>query len=296
MGILDEIKASFKSGSTLTKLIYINLAVFLAVKIATVFSFLFQLENVSNSMVYWLSVPADAQLLIGRIWSIFTYMFLHQDFLHILFNMLVMFWFGRIFLHYFDGKKLLSVYLVGGIFGAALYILFFNALPVFQDYVSRSMMLGASASVMAIVVASAVYVPNYTVNLMFLGPVKLKHIAAVYIVMDILSIASDNSGGHIAHLGGALLGFIYIWQYKKGRNFTKGFDRFMDSLFALFKPRKTKKFKVTHKKSMTDMQYNKQKAVSQEDMDRILEKISKYGYDKLTKQEKETLFKMGNKN
>ena len=294
MSIYDEIKGSFKSGSTLTKLIYINLAVFLAVKIVSVFFFLAS-SSQTFSLVNWLAVPADLTNLLHRPWTIVTYMFLHEGFLHILFNMLWLYWFGQIFLSYFDDKKLLSVYLVGGLAGAALYILAFNVFPVFEQITPISFALGASASVIAIVIATSVYAPNHKINLMFFGPVALKYIALVTILIDVLSIASSNAGGHIAHLGGALFGYLYISQLKRGKNMTKGFDHFMDKIFSLFKPRP--KIKVTYKRPMTDMErdieYNKAQAAKQEDIDKILDKIAKSGYSSLTKKEKEILFKNG---
>ena len=294
MSIYDEIKGSFKSGSALTKLIYINLAVFLAVKIVSVFFFLAS-SSQTFSLVNWLAVPADLTNLLHRPWTIVTYMFLHEGFLHILFNMLWLYWFGQIFLSYFDDKKLLSVYLVGGLAGAALYILAFNVFPAFEQITPVSFALGASASVIAIVIATSVYAPNHKINLMFFGPVALKYIALVTILIDVLSIASSNAGGHIAHLGGALFGYLYISQLKRGKNMTKGFDRFMDKIFSLFKPRP--KIKVTYKRPMTDMErdieYNKAQAAKQEDIDKILDKIAKSGYSSLTKKEKEILFKNG---
>lgn len=288
MSIADEIKQSFKSGSSLTKLIYINLAVFLVVKLIAVFYFLLSVEN-SFSLVSWLAVPADLSNLAYKPWTIFSYMFLHQDFLHILFNMLWLYWFGQIFLHYFDNKKLLSVYLVGGLAGAFVYILTFNIFPVFADILPVSYALGASASVIAIVIAVSVYAPNHTIYLLFFGPVKLKYIALVTIIIDVISIASTNAGGHLAHLGGALFGYFYIMQFKKGRNITRLFDRFMDFIFSIFKPRP--KIKVTYKRPVDDFEYNKSKAQKQAEIDKILDKIAKSGYESLSKQEKETLFK-----
>ncbi len=288
MSIIDEIKKSFKSGSALIKLIYINIAVFLAVKLIGTFITLLQL-NTGFSLVTWFAVPADLNNLIYKPWTIFTYMFLHQDLLHILFNMLWLYWFGMIFLSYFDNKKLLSVYIVGGLAGAALYILSFNIFPLFDQVLPMSYALGASASVIAIVVAISVYAPNHTINLLFFGPVKLKYIAIISIVLDVLSIASSNAGGHIAHLGGALFGYLYISQLRKGKNITKGFDRFMDKIFSLFKPQD--KFKVTYKRPVSDYEYNKDKATKQKGVDEILDKIAKSGYDSLTKKEKEILFK-----
>jgi len=291
MGIADEIKQSFKSGNNLIKLLYINIAVFLAVKIVGVIFFLLSAEQ-TFSIANWFAVPADFSNLIFKPWTIFTYMFLHIDFFHILFNMLWFYWFGMIFLSYFDEKKLLSLYLVGGLAGAALYILAFNIFPVFSNVLPDSLALGASASVIAIVIAVSVYAPDHTIHLLFFGPVKLKYIAIVTIAIDIISIASSNAGGHIAHLGGALYGYLFVQQYKKGKNINKGFDRFMDKLFTLFKPKP--KIKVTYKRPMTDIEYNKEKVNKQKEVDRILDKIAKSGYDSLTKKEKEILFKNSN--
>ncbi|MGM0496687.1 MAG: rhomboid family intramembrane serine protease [Bacteroidota bacterium] len=287
----QEIKNTFQKGSTLIKLIYINLGVFIVVGLIKVLAFLFGFSGIASLFVKFFAVPADLTSLITHPWTIFTYMFLHEGLFHILINLLWLYVFGRIFLMYLNEKKLLSVYLVGGLAGAALYILAFNLFPAFQNQISESMALGASASVMAIVFAISVYVPDYSINLLFLGPVKLKYIALFVIILDVLSIAGSNAGGHIAHLGGALFGYVYISQYRKGRNITRGFDRMMDSLFSLFKPKP--KFRVTHKKPKTDIEYNKQKVKNQERMNKILEKISKHGYDSLTKEEKEILFRQG---
>lgn len=293
MGIADQIRETFKRGSSLIKLIYINVAVFLAIKILQVLAFLFGFSGVSSFLVPWLAVPSDLGTLITRPWTLFTYMFLHEGFFHILFNLLWLYVFGRIFLMYLSEKRLLSVYLVGGLAGAALYILAFNIFPAFQQVVSVSLALGASASVMAIVIAISVYVPNFSINLLLIGPVKLKYIAIFTIILDVLSIPSSNSGGHIAHLGGAIFGYFYIAQFRKGKNLTRGFDRFMDNVFALFKPRP--RFRVTHKQNRpkTDLEYNREKAKRQEKINKILEKISKKGYESLTKEEKEILFKAG---
>jgi len=289
MSVLDEIKASFKKGSALTKLIYINLAVFLAVKLTGVFIDLFQL-NPNFYPVSWLSVTANFSELIFRPWGLFTYMFVHEGFLHILLNLIWFYWFGQIFLNYFSSKKLVSLYILGGLAGAILYIIAFNIFPIYNPSIP---MIGASAAVIAIVVAISFYIPDHLIYLMFIGPVKLKYIALVSILIDILSITSSNAGGHIAHLGGALFGYVYITQVKKGRNITKGFDRFMDKIFSLFKPRP--KIKVSYKNnsnySNMDMQYNQSKAEKQKEIDRILDKIAQSGYDSLTKSEKEMLFK-----
>jgi len=162
-------------------------------------------------VAYWLALPADFGQLILKPWSIITYMFLHEGFLHIAFNMLILYFGGQIFLQFLDAKKLIGTYILGGISGGLLFILTFNIFPVFNEIVSGALALGASASVMAVLIAIAAYVPNYTVRLMLLGNVKLKYIALFYVIMDIISIPQGNAGGHIAHLGGAFFGFYFIF-------------------------------------------------------------------------------------
>lgn len=292
-GIIEEIKATFKEGSMLTRLIYINLGIFVVVKVFDAIFFLFSIQE-GSFLIEWLAVPADLGLLLYKPWTIITYMFLHQSFIHILFNMLWLFWFGKIFLEYLTGKQLLNVYLLGGISGALLYILAFNTLPAFAESVPYAIALGASASVLAIVVATAVYVPDYTMHLMFIGPVKLKYIALISVVMDIIFIMDGNAGGHIAHIGGAAFGYLYGSQYKNGVDIGKGFGKTLDNLFDMFKPKS--KLKVSHKRSENDLDYNKRKNSEQKNVDAILEKIASSGYDSLNKKEKEILFKQSKNN
>lgn len=292
-GIIDEIKSTFKEGNMLTRLIYINLGVFLVVKIFDALLFLFGFGEL-NFIVEWFAVPADVTQLIFKPWTVFSYMFLHQGFLHILFNLLWLFWLGKIFLEYLTGKQLLNVYLLGGLSGAALYILAFNTFPAFSDVIPFSFALGASAAVLAIIVATATYVPNYTIYLMFLGPVKLKYIAMVSIVLDIVLLTDGNAGGHIAHIGGAVFGYFYIRQLKQGKDISKGFGRFLDSLAGMFKSKS--KMKVTYRRGETDIDYNSRKNTEQKTIDEILEKIAKSGYESLTKAEKEILFRQSRNN
>lgn len=302
MAFFDQLKQTFRRGSTLARLIYINLAVFILLKIGYVFFFFIfgagytplQLRLIYFDKVYGLlAIPAEISTIIKQPWSPISYMFLHEGFLHILFNMLWLYWFGRIFLNYIDSKKLLSTYLLGGLMGALLYILAFNLFPVFQSVLTNSVALGASASVMAVVIAISVFKPNNTIYLLFLGPVRLKYIAIFTVVLDIISIPSENAGGHIAHLGGALFGFLFAQQLKRGKDISRGFSHFMDALVSFFKPRK--KIKVTYKRPVTDYDYNAQKVDQQEEIDRILDKIAASGYNSLTKKEKETLFQAGKK-
>lgn len=297
MNIGEEIQKIFKQGTTLTKLILINLAVFLAVKVLGVLLFLFQNAELSNSIVQYLELPADLSTLARRPWTVLSYMFLHQGFIHILFNMMWLFWFGKIFLEYLDQKKLLSIYLLGGISGGVLFIAAYNLLPVFEDAVPISFALGASAAVMAVVMTISFYAPDYKINLMFIGPVSLKYLAIATIIIDIVSMQDGNAGGHIAHLGGAMFGIIYASQIKKGRDISRGFNRMMDWVVSVFKPRP--KLRVEYKKpagkAETDLEYKGRKVAEQKEIDKILEKISKSGYESLSKSEKELLFQSSKK-
>ena len=286
--IIDEIKDSFRPGDMLTRLIYINIGVYIAVNLIMVIGFFM---NTNLSIVPYLTVPAAPSRLILQFWGLITYMFLHESFFHILLNMIWLYFGGKIFLEYLNPKKLLSVYLLGGISGALLYILTYNVFPVFANELPYSQALGASASVLAILIAIATFVPDYSVRLMLIGTVKLKHIAIFSVVLDLLSIPQGNAGGHIAHLGGAFFGFIYARQLQKGSNLTVGFEGFLDKFFTLFKPKS--KLRTAYKaKTKNDQEFHEQKAKQKADLDKILDKISASGYDSLTKAEKDFLFKM----
>ena len=289
MSIIDEIKESFKKGSVLTRLIYVNLGVFLFIRILNVFFFLL---NKDFSLLNWLALLADINQLTYKPWTLITYMFLHFDFLHILFNILWLYWLGKIFLFYFNSKQLLGIYLLGGLAGGIFFLAAYNLFPAFTEVVVFSRLLGASASVIAIVIAVAMWAPNHTINLLFIGPIRMKYIALVSLAMYVIGIASSNAGGNLAHLGGAFMGMLFVLQYRKNNDLTKGVSQVFDKAEKLFKPKQ--KIKVTYKGTpVDDFEYNRQRNLKQEEINRVLEKISKSGYDSLTKEEKELLFKMG---
>ena len=293
MAIIDEIRDSFKKGSTLTRLIYINLVVFILVNLIEVIFFLSNYHARFPEFMTLLAVPADTSILLRRPWTLITYMFTHKNFIHILFNILWLYWFGKVFLEYFDGKKLVGVYILGGLAGGVLYVAAFNLFPVFSQDIALSIALGASASVTAVVIAIAAYVPNYTWNMLFLGRVKIIYIAIGVFVLSSLIEFSENAGGKIAHIGGALLGYLYTVRYKQGKDLTRGLNRFLERLFAIFKPRP--KIHVTHRKQETDLDYNKRRVDEQKEVDRILDKIAKSGYSSLSAREKEILFRQSKK-
>jgi len=288
-GIIDEIKQSFRRGDALIKLIYVNVFVFLVVKLIEVSSFVSQ-ASFGGTIPQLFMCPAWVPDILSQPWGLFTYMFLHQGFLHVLFNLLWLYWIGYIFIDFLNGKRLVAVYIFGGLSGAGLYILAYNMFPVFMP--ENSYMLGASASVMAIVLAITVYVPNYTLYLVFIGPVKLKWVALVSVVLDVITLADGNPGGHIAHLGGAVFGLYWGFKLKNGTDITKWSYRVSDGIAGLFKP-----------KSKVKMYYNSGSAykagkatphandnLSKSELDAILDKISKSGYESLSAAEKEKLF------
>ncbi len=293
MGIWDDVKLTFKNGNNLTRLIYINIAVFILITITTIIGFLLKNSIITEKAIDILSVPASLKALLARPWTLITYMFTHKDVWHILFNMLWLYWFGRIFLEYLDQRKLIAVYLLGGICGALVYILSFNIFPVYTDVVAESVAIGASASVMAIVIAIAAYVPDYTIQLFLFGRIKIKYMALAIFVLTSVMNFSTNSGGKLAHIGGAIFGYVYIMNLRHGHDIGKGLNKILDFLVTMFKPRK--KLKVTHKKVANEYEYNKIKAEHQKNINSILDKISKGGYDSLTKEEKETLFRESQK-
>jgi len=295
MSIIDEIKESFRKGNALHKLIYLNVGLFLAVQIVRIILFLSNSYDLFDEFLNYLAIPSNLQVLAKRPWTIVSYMFLHVDFFHIFFNLLWLYWFGTVFIQELGLKKLLSTYLLGGLTGGLLYVLFYNIFPVFEPVVETSIALGASASVMAIVVAAAAYRPDRKLLLVFIGPVRIIYIALVMFILTSLVDFSVNTGGKIAHIGGALMGFVFASYYKQGKDISRGFDRMMDRIATWFKPGKKEKMKVTYKRPADDLEYNRQKAEEQKEIDRILDKISKGGYDSLTEREKEQLFKMSDK-
>lgn len=273
-----------RSGSKLNLLIGINIVIFLVVNIPGVIEQLFFGSNLVDSYsTDYLSLPAYLPKLLTRFWTPFTYMVMHAGIFHILFNMLWLYWFGQIFEEYLGKKRTLGLYILGGLSGAFLFLLAFNTIPAFTHIhaANTTIMVGASASVMAVIVATATLLPDYTIPLIFIGPVKLKWLAIFFVVIDFLGITGLNAGGEISHLGGALFGYVYIMQLQKGNDL-------IGNIGQLFKTRS--KLKIAAKNISKDPSARPR----QEDVDLILDKISRSGYDSLSKQEKEILFRASN--
>ena len=303
--IIDEIRREFRYGNIVIRFILINIAMFLAIRMLHLVVFLgtgTQLAEFENDYVTWIMFPSSFKDYLWQPWSIITYMFLQTGFMHILMNMIVLYIFGRLLLNFLGERQVLPIYILGGIAGAVLYMLVFSLSPAFQDF-SGSHMLGASAAVMAIMLAMCTMQPNHEIKIFIIGVVRIKYIAAFFVLFDLLTIASyDNSGGHIAHLGGALFGFIYIKQLQKGNDLGDGLNRLIDFLATVFKPG-PKKPKVAYRNEKKQAEYraaNNGKvgnqtatmdAKTQAKIDAILDKISESGYNSLTKEEKDFLFK-----
>jgi len=292
MDIFAEIKESFREGSSLTRLIYVNLGLFLFIKITYTIFFLTGNGVVVQTWVLdWLALPSDFSMLISRPWTLISYMFLHFDFLHILFNILWLYWMGQIFMDYFSQSKLVSLYILGGITGGLVYVAGYNSFPIFSQIVRDSRLMGASASVIAIVTALAVHAPNHSLYLMFFGSVRIKYIALFSILLFVIGISSSNAGGNLAHLGGAFCGILYVLSLRKGIDPGSGINKLFSGIKKAFAPKP--KVKLTYRKPANDIEYNQAINRDKAKMDEILDKISKSGYNSLTKEEKEILFRMG---
>ena len=284
--LINDIKIQFGNSKALYRLLLINVVVFLVLMLARTFSFLFQTDgDILALVIAKLSLPPSLSNILIQPWSLITYMFLHVDFFHILFNLLVLFWTGKLFVEYLGNDKLIATYLLGGLTGALIYILSFNIFPVFASVGGSAHLMGASAGVIAVLVAVATLLPDYTVFLIIFGAVRLKYIAIVSILLYAISIPNGNAGGELAHLGGALFGFVMIKQLRNGRDLTKW-------MTALLKFNFTKKpqMKVVRNTNKTNAS-----VASEELVDRILDKINKSGFDSLTKDEKEILYKASGK-
>ena len=283
-----SMKGLFKQNPVLKWLLIVNVGIWIMVAFANLFLWLYKSPG-ANLLVKWLSVPADLTELIRKPWTVVTYMFLHERFWHLFFNVWMLWFGGMIFTRFLSQKQLALTYGLGGLVGALFFVLAYNLFPVFETAKYTAVAMGASASVLAILVAAATYKPDYGLNLLLFGQLKFKWLAIAFVVIDLLSISAENPGGHIAHLGGALFGFVYGFILRK----------------SLGKPTESKRKQRKPKMEYTpyeeihdepqaprsDEEYNRQKAEKERDVDAILDKIAKDGYASLTAEEKEFLFK-----
>ena len=284
--IIEDLKKVWnKKDSGLIKIIIINVIIFLSIGIIKIFLQIGGLESLYIKFLNSLMLPANLRDFIFQPWSIITYFFLHINFSHILWNMLFLYWFGKIIHDNIGNNALISLYILGGIIGGLLYMTIYNIIPYYGNQINQSLMLGASAGVFSVVVSSATLIPNYTFHLLFIGPIRIKYIALFYVASSFFDITGNNSGGEIAHLGGALIGYLYIKQLQNGNNMG---DPIIKILNFFHNPKTNK--------SKDDYSYqNINKEISQDDIDKILDKISESGYSSLSKSEKEKLFNASKK-
>jgi len=298
--LLNDFKNAWsKPNNGLIQLIFINIAVFVVLGILAVLSAIFGVDAIFAFAFKQFTIPAPIGEFLTRPWTIITYAFAHSfsNLWHIIMNMLVLYWFGRVFVDFFGSQKLINLYVLGAIAGGVTYLLAYNLIPFYAERMHLfDGMVGASAAVYAITVATATYVPDHRFYLLFLGPVKIVYIAAFVIFTSLLGTVGSNAGGSLAHLGGALIGFIYGRQMLKGVEIGTWVFKVMEFVRSFFvhKP----KIKVSHRQKKSSSHPPKSTTTSseksdfnQEEIDKILDKISEGGYDSLTKEEKEKLFK-----
>lgn len=288
MNIIDDLKLQYKIGGLVTQLIFWNVALFVLPWL--VFSIL-SLLGITIDYIQFVSLSSNPAYLLWKPWSLLSYSFFHSGIMHIVFNMIILNFSGRLFMTYFTSKQLLGLYLLSAIFAGICYILVFYFLNI------NAPIVGASAAIMAILVATTTYHPLMELRLLIFGNVKLWHITAVIIIVDLMQLRSENMGGHISHLSGAFFGFIFIKLLQNGTDLSTIVTRLIDFFANLFKKNTSTPFKKVHKNYSKPLVKSVSKIVtkdiSQQQIDEILDKISQSGYDSLTKEEKEFLFKVG---
>ena len=282
MSIIEDLKFQYRVGGIANKMIYWNVGFFLLSII-----FFYQFKSGVFDFPNWLAISSEPTTVLTRPWTLLTYAFFHYGFLHLFFNMMVLNFSSRLFLTFFTQKQYLGLYILSAIFSALCFVLSFYFLH------QTSSMVGASAAIMALLVATTAYQPLMEIRLLLIGNVKLWHITAVLILLDLLQIQMNNTGGHIAHLSGAFFGYIYIKLLQNGTDLS----RIVDSILNLFSKKQSTPFRKVHVNPKKPAAKRESKIVikdkTQQQLDEILDKISKSGYDSLTAEEKEFLFKAG---
>lgn len=289
-----------KQNSGLSRLIIINVVVFVVLNVAMWTAQIFDVAPLAHFVHALFYIPAPIEYFIMRPWTIITYFFTHQSFFHILFNMLMLYWFGMLSDEFLGSKRTIAMYVYGGLVGGVLYLLVYNTVPFFYNNMPAVGMIGASASVYAIITGIATLLPEYSIHLLLFGAVRLKYVAAITIFLSFIGSSGSNAGGNIAHLGGALMGYIFIKLLQRGTDISVPLNRLL-WVIPNFWHRMTKpksKIRVSHKdasRSQRGSGTGSRAVPSQEEIDRILDKISETGYESLTTEEKQTLFKYSDK-
>lgn len=280
MGLSTDIKSSWNKATIAERFIVVNLVLFLALRLIP---FLFSFS--SNSLLSWFELSQQLGELIVKPWTIVTYAFFHLDFSHLFWNMLLLWGVSRMFLNLFDQKYFIRVYVLGIVFGALFYLISYQLFPAFVG--SNSALIGASAAVMALLIFIATYAPNYLLHF-FTFKIKLWYVGMFIVLLDLIQIPNGNAGGHIAHIGGAYLGYFYARRIKSSKDFGASFFAFFESLFKKKLPLKT-----VHRSKKSNKSRVINKDEHQNKIDAILDKISNSGYESLSKAEKDFLFRAG---
>jgi len=293
--LLEEFKNAFsRPNNGHVQLILINVAIFVIMAVIRVIALPSGMEDIFLAIHDQFSIPPKITTFLQRPWTLISYAFMHDVYgiLHILFNMIFLFWFGKLFIEYLGSAKLIALYVLGALAAGITYLLVFNTIPYFiqMDFPG---MVGASGAVYAVMVAMATLMPDYTFFLLFLGPVRIKYIAAFYIFISFLGSVGANAGGNIAHLGGALMGYVYVKQLQAGINWGGWITSILTWFGNLFTP--SPKVKVTYRKDGGAKRPSAAHGISQQEIDAILDKISEGGYESLSKEEREKLFKASKK-
>jgi membrane associated rhomboid family serine protease len=300
--IFQDLKYRFQFGGMHVKLLFVNAIVFIFIGFLHVFTRLLgnvEIEQSTSILLHDIfALQADFLGLITKPWGLITSIFSHFEFMHFLFNMLFLFFAGQLYEQLFGGKKLLNIYILGGIAGGILEIVAHELFPALSN--SQSIVVGASGSIMAIFIAAAMYRPNTKIMLFGILPIRIIVLAGIYFIYDLLSLGMPDGTAHFAHIGGGMIGIISVKTMNKPNNILVRFTRFTDKIFAIFKRDFFKKKNTLNVerggRPLTDEEYIARKKENQAKTDAILDKISKSGYESLTSKEKEFLFKQSNKN
>ena len=298
--MFENLYKKYCGSDVVGKFIFVNVALYVLLLFIGVFSVLFNAGSLSADVLSFVELPASLGELALHPWTVLTYMFMHAGLWHILWNMLALYFFGRIFLNFYSVRHFVGIYILGGLFGALFFVLAYNLFPYFGPYLPFSRLVGASAAVLAVVVAAAVRSPQYRINLMFVGSVKLSTFALVVVAMSFLMLSGGNAGGNFAHLGGAFAGWLVADMLNKGRDLTQVVNGPIDWVSSLIvrlrTPRKKKtKFTYTRGSRSADYEYNARKKADEAEVDRILEKVKNGGYASLSEEEKKRLFEASSK-
>ncbi|MBO9637466.1 MAG: rhomboid family intramembrane serine protease [Siphonobacter aquaeclarae] len=299
-GFIDDIKEAFsRRDNGLIQLILINVFVFLGLLVLQVSFSLSGKESYYTLVLDQLALKPNPAHLLYKPWTLLTYCFVHQNILHILFNMLFLFWFGQLVQEYLGSRRLVSLYMLGGVVGGLTFAALYNLVPLYRHWLDMPN-VGASGAVYAVMLGAATLLPNYTFHVLIIGPVRIKYIAAFFVVVSFAQIPGSNAGGNITHLSGALFGYLYIRMLRRGTDLGQPVEAVLDFFKRLFsrepRPRMKVKYRSQTRTTYTAYSTTAEEFPDDDEIDAILDKISKSGYESLTREEKQKLYKASQKN